>query len=50
MQSRRYSAPQRMESKKKEYTGREIEKKVTSAVKTKNISFWTEEEINKYRF
>ena len=34
----------------KEYTGRIIEKQVTYIGKTKNIKFWSEEEINKYGF
>lgn len=33
--------------KTKEYTGREIEKKITYIVKTKKASFWTKEEIEK---
>jgi ribosomal protein S17 len=32
----------------KEYTGREIEKKVTYVIKTKDQKFWTREEIEKY--
>ena len=34
----------------KEYTGREVEKKVTFVVKTKEISFWPDEEVEKYGF
>jgi len=34
----------------KEYTGRILEKQVTYIGKTKNIKFWSEEEINKYGF
>ena len=35
---------------KKEYTGREIEKKVTYVSKTKDVPFWSQEEIDKYGF
>jgi len=34
----------------KEYTGREVEKEVTYVAKTKNMSFWSQEEIEKYGF
>lgn len=34
--------------KTKEYTGREIEKKVTYVIKTKDQKFWSKEEIEKY--
>lgn len=34
----------------KTYTGRTIEKEVTYVGKTKNIKFWSEEEINKHGF
>lgn len=34
--------------KSKKYTGRKIEKKITDVFKTKNIKFWSEEEIEKY--
>ncbi|OYT31343.1 RNA-binding protein [Candidatus Woesearchaeota archaeon ex4484_78] len=34
----------------KEYTGREIEKKVTYVIKTKNINFWPKEEVEKYGY
>lgn len=36
--------------KTKEYTGRQIEKKVTYIVKTKGQKFWTDEEVNKFGF
>ena len=36
--------------KKKQYTGRVIEKKVTYVGKTKNIKFWSKENIEKYGF
>ena len=34
----------------KEYTGREIEKEVTYVGKTKNITFWSKEDIEKYGY
>jgi len=34
----------------KEYTGREIEKKVGYVGKTKGITFWSQEEIEKFGF
>lgn len=34
--------------KTKEYTGREIEKRVTYVIKTKDQKFWSKEEIEKY--
>lgn len=34
----------------KEYTGRKIEKKVESVVKTKNVKFWSKEDVEKYGF
>lgn len=34
----------------KEYTGREIEKKVGYVGKTKGITFWPQEEIEKFGF
>jgi hypothetical protein len=34
----------------KEYTGRKIEKKVGYFLKTKEIKFWTPEEIDNYGF
>ncbi len=33
---------------KKEYTGREIEKEVTYTFNTKDVKFWSKEEIEKY--
>lgn len=33
---------------KKEYTGRKIETTATYIIKTKNVSFWPQEDINKY--
>jgi ribosomal protein S17 len=33
---------------KKEYTGRQIEKTVTSVIKTNDLTFWPVEEIEKY--
>jgi len=35
---------------KKEYTGRKIETLITYALKTKDLSFWPQEEIQKYGF
>jgi len=32
----------------KEYTGQEIEKKVTYVIKTKDQKFWSKEEVEKY--
>jgi len=34
----------------KEYTGREIEKTVTYVGKTKGISFWPQEDVDKYGY
>jgi ribosomal protein S17 len=34
--------------KKKKYTGRTIEKKVTYVLKTKDASFWNKKDLNKY--
>lgn len=34
----------------KEYTGREIEKTVTCVGKTKGLTFWSKEEIEKYGY
>lgn len=34
----------------KEYTGRALEKKVTYVIKTKDIRFWTEEEVERHGF
>ncbi len=36
--------------KTKKYTGRIIEKKVTYVIKTKNIKFWSDEDIKRYGF
>jgi ribosomal protein S17 len=36
--------------KTKEYTGRVLEKKVTYVGKTKNLTFWPKEDIEKYGF
>ena len=36
--------------KTKEYTGRKIEKKITFVLKTKDIKFWSEEDIKKHGF
>ncbi len=36
--------------KTKKYTGRVIEKEVTYVGKTKNLKFWSQEEIDKYGF
>lgn len=36
--------------KKKDYTGRIIEKKVTYVVKTKDLPFWSKEEIEKHGY
>jgi hypothetical protein len=33
-----------------EYTGREIEKEITFIFNTKDISFWSEEDVNKYGY
>lgn len=34
----------------KEYTGREIRKKVSFVIRTKELSFWSKEEIEKHGF
>ncbi|MBU2592528.1 DUF3850 domain-containing protein [Patescibacteria group bacterium] len=34
----------------KEYTGRQIEKEVTYAIKTKDCHFWPKEEVEKYGY
>jgi ribosomal protein S17 len=36
--------------KTQEYTGRELEKTVTYVLKTKDVRFWPEEDIEKYGF
>jgi len=36
--------------KTKKYSERVIEKKITSIYKTKDLSFWTKDEIDKYGF
>lgn len=33
-----------------EYSGREIEKKITMVLKTKGLDFWPEEEVDKYGY
>ncbi len=35
---------------KKEYTGRKIETTATYILKTKDVSFWSQEDIDKYGF
>jgi ASC-1-like (ASCH) protein len=35
---------------KKEYTGRKIETIATYIIKTKDVSFWPQEEVDKYGF
>ena len=34
----------------KEYTGREIRKNVTYVIKTKDVDFWSEEEVGKFGY
>ncbi|PIZ52284.1 RNA-binding protein [Candidatus Woesearchaeota archaeon CG_4_10_14_0_2_um_filter_33_13] len=34
----------------KEYTGRVIEKQVTYVLKTKDVKFWSEEDVKKFGF
>ena len=34
----------------KEYTGKVIEKKVTYVIKTKDVKFWTKEDVEKYGY
>ena len=34
----------------KEYTGRVLEKEVTYVIKTKDIKFWPEEDVEKYGY
>ena len=36
--------------KTKEYTGRKIEKKVNFVIKTRDLKFWTKEEVDKYGY
>jgi len=36
--------------KTKQYTGRQLEKKVTYVIKTKDCHFWTKKEINKFGY
>ncbi|MBI2005432.1 DUF3850 domain-containing protein [Candidatus Woesearchaeota archaeon] len=38
------------DQKEKRYTGRVIEKKVTYVGKTKNQTFWSKEDVEKYGF
>ena len=33
-----------------EYTGREVKKEVSYVLKTKDVNFWSQEDINKYGF
>jgi hypothetical protein len=37
-------------AKVKSYTGRQVEKEVTFVIKTKDIKFWNQEEIDKFGF
>lgn len=41
---------QEWDSKTNNYTGRKLEKKVTYVLKTKDIKFWPQEEIDKHGF
>ncbi len=41
---------QEWDPKTKEYTGREIEKEVTYIGKTKDFTFWSKEDIEKYGY
>lgn len=41
---------QEWDSKKKEYTGRKIEKEVKYVLKTKNLDFFTKKDIQKYGY
>jgi ribosomal protein S17 len=41
---------QEWDSKSKKYTGRELRKKVTYVLKTKEVKLWPEKEIKKYGF
>ena len=36
--------------KTKKYTSRQLEKKITYVLKTKDVKFWTQEEMDKYGF
>jgi ribosomal protein S17 len=36
--------------KTKQYTGRELEKEITFVIKTKDIKFWSKEEMDKLGF
>ncbi len=36
--------------KTEEYTGRSLEKEVTYVIKTKDVKFWPEKEVEKYGF
>jgi hypothetical protein len=37
-------------NEKKEYTGRTLEKEVTSVLKTKDVDFWPREDVEKYGY
>ena len=39
-----------LDPQKQVYTGRTIEKKVMYVLKTKNLSFWTKEDVEKHGF
>ena len=39
---------QEWDPKTEKYTGREIEKEVTYVIKTKDIKFWPQEDVEKY--
>ena len=41
---------QEWDPKTKEYTGREIEKEVTYIGKTKDFTFWSKEDVEKYGY
>ncbi len=36
--------------KTKQYTGRQLEKTITDVVKTKDLNFWSQEDIDKYGY
>jgi hypothetical protein len=38
------------DSEKKEFTGRELEKVVTYVLKTKDINFWSPEDVEKFGY